>query len=54
MREVSCGCNSGWNETSDVTAVGRIVDMAADVDIIGRVDLRGGGIVDGMDNTVED
>ena len=28
--------------------------MAADVDIIGRVEFRGGGIVDGMDNTVVD
>ena len=42
------------NETLDVTAVGGIVDMAADVDIIGRIELRGGGIVDGMNNTIED
>ena len=31
-----------------------IVDMAGDVDIIGRVEFRGGGIVDGMDNAVVD
>ena len=35
-------------------AGGGIVDMAADVDIIGRVEFRGGEIVDGMDNTVVD
>ena len=35
-------CNSG------------IVDMAADIDIIGRVELKGGGNVDGMDNAVVD
>ena len=28
--------------------------MAADVDIIGHVEFRGGGIVDGMDNAVVD
>ena len=28
--------------------------MAADVDIIGLVEFRGGGIVDGMDNAVVD
>ena len=28
--------------------------MAADVDIISRVEFRGGGIVDGMDNAVVD
>ena len=28
--------------------------MAADVDIIGRVEFRGGGIVDGMGNAVVD
>ena len=28
--------------------------MAADVDIIGRVEFRGGGIVDGMDNAIVD
>ena len=37
-----------------MTAGGGIVDMAADVDIIGRVEFRGGGIVDGMDNAVVD
>ena len=37
-----------------MTAGGGIVDMAADVDIIGRIEFRGGGIVDGMDNTVVD
>ena len=37
-----------------MTAGGRIIDMAADVDIIGCVEFRGGGIVDGMDNTVVD
>ena len=35
-------------------AGGGTVDMAADVDIIGRVEFRGGGIVDGMDNAVVD
>ena len=28
--------------------------MAADVDIVGRIEFRGGGIVDGMDNAVVD
>ena len=28
--------------------------MAADADIIGRVEFRGGGIVNGMDNAVVD
>ena len=28
--------------------------MAADIDIISRVEFRGGGIVNGMDNTVVD
>ena len=37
-----------------MTAGGGIVDMAADVDIISRVEFRGGGIVDGMDNAVVD
>ena len=35
-----------------MTAGGGIVDMAADVDIIGRIEFRGGGIVDGMDNAI--
>ena len=35
-------------------AGGGIVDMAADVDIISRVEFRGGGIVDGMDNAIVD
>ena len=39
---------------SEVTAGGGIVDMAADIDIIGRVEFRGGGIVDGLDNAVVD
>ena len=30
------------------------VDMAADVDIVGRIEFRGGGIVNGMDNAVVD
>ena len=33
---------------------GGIVDMAADVDIIGRIEFRAGGIVDGMDNAIVD
>ena len=37
-----------------MTAGDGIVDMAADVDIIGRVEFRGGGIVDGMDNALVD
>ena len=37
-----------------MTAGGGIVDMAVDVDIIGRVEFRGGGIVDGMDDTIVD
>ena len=38
-----------------MTAGGGIVDMAADVDIIGRVEFRGaGGIVNGMDYAVVD
>ena len=37
-----------------MTAGGGIVDMAADVDIIGRVEFRGGRIFDGMDNAVVD
>ena len=41
-------------KTSEVTAGGGIVDMAADIDIIGHVEFRGGGIVDGMDNAVVD
>ena len=28
--------------------------MAADADIIGRIEFRGGGIVDGIDNAVVD
>ena len=39
-------------KTSEVTAGGGIVDMAADIDIIGCIKFRGGGIVDGMDNAV--
>ena len=35
-------------------AGGRIVGMAADVDIISHVEFRGGGIVDSMDDTVVD
>ena len=35
-------------------AGGGIVDMAADVDIIGRVEFRGGGIIDGMDDAAVD
>ena len=41
-------------KTSEVTAGGGIVDMAADIDIIGRVEFSGGGIFDGMDNAVVD
>ena len=37
-----------------MTAGGGIVDMAADIDIIGHVEFRGGGIVDGMDDAVVD
>ena len=37
-----------------MTAGGGIVDMAADVDIVGRIEFRCGGIVDGMDNAVVD
>ena len=37
-----------------MTAAGGIVGMAADVDIIGRVEFRDGGIVDGMDDAVVD
>ena len=37
-----------------MTAGGGIVDMAADVDIIGRVEFRGGRIVDGMNDGVVD
>ena len=37
-----------------MTAGGGIVGMAADVDIIGCVEFRGGGIVDGMDDAVMD
>ena len=35
-------------------AGGGVVDMAADVDILGHVEFRGGGIVNGMDDTVVD
>ena len=35
-------------------AGGGIVDMAADIDIISRVEFKGGGNVDGMDNAVVD
>ena len=35
-----------------MTAGGGIVGMAADVDIIGCVEFRGGGIVDGMDDAL--
>ena len=37
-----------------MTAGGGIVGMAADIDIIGHVEFRGGGIVDGMDDTIVD
>ena len=37
-----------------MTAGGGIVDIAADVDIIGRIEFRDGGIVNGMDNAVVD
>ena len=37
-----------------MTAGGRIVDMAADIGIISRVEFRGRGIVDGMDNVIVD
>ena len=37
-----------------MTAGGGIVDIAADVDIIGPVEFRGGGIVDGIDSAVVD
>ena len=37
-----------------VTAGGGIVGMAAYVDIIGRVEFRGGGIVDGKEDAIVD
>ena len=37
-----------------MTAGGGIVDIAADVDIIGRVEFKVGGIVNGIDNAVVD
>ena len=37
-----------------MTAGGGIVDMAADVDIIGHIEFRGGGIVNGTDNAIVD
>ena len=48
----SCDCNSGGIETSEVTAEGRLVGRAADVDIIGCVELVGGGIVTSTDGAV--
>ena len=37
-----------------MTAGCGILEMAADVDIVGRIEFRGGGIVDCMDNAVVD
>ena len=48
----SCDCNSGGNEASEVTAEGRIVGRAADVDIIGFVELVGGRIITSTDGAI--
>ena len=37
-----------------MTAGGGIVDIAADIDIIGRVEFKGGENFNGMDNAVVD
>ena len=47
-----CDYNSGGNEASDVTAEGRMVGRAADVGIIGYVELVCGGIVTSTDGAV--